>query len=141
MTPDELRILERELWKDVEDPRFVDKDKVTPLTSEQLSAVLACVKEHNLMCTISGVGFFGSIGLMIFDGPTYPGLGSNLLLFISQYHLPAEDYPKSHTPTGGNPPDDAWELFSSLVFDEKNLSRLKWSGIEEPRRHQSDYAY
>lgn len=141
MTPQELEELGKKLWEGVEDSRFVDKDQVPQVTSQQLDEIISCIKDNNLICDIRSAGFFGSIGLLIIEGPAFPGTESKSVVFLTQYHLPRKHYPQSHQPTMGNPPDDAWALFASLALSDGNLARMKWAGLKPPAGNKSHYAY
>jgi hypothetical protein len=151
MSIEGLKSLQKEMWRHIppEIGAYGRKlsygrwEEVGYLSKDQVEAVLNCIDEFDLLCSIQSIGFgFGGIGINLyqFQDEPYPGVGEQVehLFCLSEEHLDPKDFPWVERATMGNVRDEAWELFRA-ARSEKNLQRLRKLGWETPEKGLYDY--
>ena len=111
------------------------------LKKREWKQVKKAIAEHKLIVEMGGTNMFGGVGIWIHEHPPMPGIDKpELILNLTQEHLPGKTGKKGSEPTQGACLTEAWEMFSELADTDQNLRWLKQYGLELPKS-ASSYDY
>ena len=121
------------------------------VTREELYRALDLIEPAPLVVALYCSGMFGGIGIKLLEHEQYLGTGCEVLLCISEQHLPRlldrtvyehmqGVAPREQKKHPGDVRDDAWELFTKYAFTPKNVEWCKRYVIEL-RTDRVHYSY
>lgn len=143
-----LRWLDTDVWKmhdgyNSHRGYYKYRDFGRVLTLEEWVRVQAAIKKHALMVGMYNYDFAFGIGICVYhEAPNlYPGvkLEPEELFQMKRQHVPKELI------TGVDNQvlwKFCWDLWEPLVYNEENLTKLRWHGMDKTAaRPMSDYVY
>ncbi len=111
------------------------------VTREELFRALDLIEPGPLVVGLYCSGMFGGIGISLYEHEVYCGTGAELLLNISEQHLPRlldrtvyehmrGVEPRDQKKRSGDCRDDAWDLFTKYAFIPRNIEWCRKYRIE-----------
>lgn len=111
------------------------------LKKKEWKRVKKAIAKHKLIVEMIGTNMFGGVGIRLHEHPSVPGLEEvDILLTITQEHLPGKTGKKASKPTKGTCLTKAWGMFFELACTEENLVWLRRYRLQQPK-DQAHYDY
>jgi hypothetical protein len=142
-----LKELNAKLWPDEQcekgrvttphGPVQIKAEAKRRLKKKEWKRIRKAIIEGKLPVEMVSTSMFGGVGICIYRHPCQPGLDHEVVILITQDHLPGKREPG---PSMGNCSRDAWKKFSKITHTDENKIRLKRYGLREPRE-ASSYDY
>lgn len=111
------------------------------LKKKEWKQVQKAIADHSLIVEMIGTNMFGGVGIRLHEHPPMPGINeTDIILTLTQEHLPGKTGKKGSEPTMGACLSEAWEMFTELADTDKNREWVKRYGLEEPKP-QGHYDY
>lgn len=135
---DFLQVVQKDIW--VSEQKFgkLRLKEARELGKIELFYIEKIINEEKLVTQMCTSGMICGYGMVISNHPIFPGAPLEMLLYLTEKHLPLNTWRKSTNQGQGR--DDSWELFSKFTHSEQNKTWLKMYNLPFSQSRESyDY--